>query len=387
MYNLFLDTNPNATENETLINDLSSGAIVGITVRGVAALAVLLGTLFALWKRRRQADLVAGEEEKPFLGHHADKLDDHVGMRVSSELAEGFAQGLPPLDHRTSNDRQEWHADSGSEAESSRSPRLEQAERKPSITRKFSDCFVWEMITTVLSAGVLIALVVALAMYDDRPQPDWKYISINSLIWRMTTISRACILFSVSEALGQLKHFAVLSSLAIILALGFEPFAQNLFGYRQGNIYNLAERAFTGNTSLCNAYGGPSKMVAATHGRGAGVTNITQLALGIWCTKPIDDLSNRVLWKHGRRVGIYRNIESARLQDGADSMNGARGEDKLAAFMTELRSSPSVVDQTDTLALLTHEIGVKIYEFMLQRVAKLDVSKALVTSGGSSGYC
>ncbi|KAL5043621.1 hypothetical protein BDW71DRAFT_216220 [Aspergillus fruticulosus] len=122
---------------------------------------------------------------------------------------------------------------------------------------------------------------------------------------------------------------------------------------------------------------------AATHGRGAGVTNITQLALGIRSTKPMDDPSNRVLWKHDRRVDIYRNIEAARLLDGTDSRNGGE-EDKLAAFMTELKSSPSVLDRADALAFLTHEIGVKIYEFMLQPVDELDVSKALVTLGVDS---
>ncbi|KAL4738753.1 hypothetical protein BDV11DRAFT_215729 [Aspergillus similis] len=126
-----------------------------------------------------------------------------------------------------------------------------------------------------------------------------------------------------------------------------------------------------------------SRSSSTAHGRGAGATNVAQLALGIRSTKPMDDPSNRVLWKHDRRVDIYRNIEAARLQDGTDGKEGSE-EDKLAAFMTELRSSPSVLDRADTLAILTHEIGVKIYEFMLQPVEELDVTKALVTLGVDS---
>ncbi|KAL4814823.1 hypothetical protein BDW67DRAFT_192033 [Aspergillus spinulosporus] len=126
-----------------------------------------------------------------------------------------------------------------------------------------------------------------------------------------------------------------------------------------------------------------SRSSAEAHGRGAGVTNVGQLALGIRSTKPMDDPSNRVLWKHDRRVDIYRNIEAARLQDGTDGRDGGE-EDKLTAFMTELRSSPSVLDRADTLAFLKHEIGIKIYEFMLQPVEDLDVTKALVTLGVDS---
>lgn len=63
-----------------------------------------------------------------------------------------------------------------------------------------------------LSAGILIALVVVLAARHNKPQPDWRYVSINSLIAWMTTVSRACILFSVSEALGQLKWVWLMQS-------------------------------------------------------------------------------------------------------------------------------------------------------------------------------
>lgn len=46
----------------------------------------------------------------------------------------------------------------------------------------------------------------------------------------------------------------------MILALGFDPFAQNLIRYHQGSVYNLTERAYIGDTSLYNAYGAPFEM-------------------------------------------------------------------------------------------------------------------------------
>ncbi|KAL5040977.1 hypothetical protein BDW71DRAFT_192694 [Aspergillus fruticulosus] len=77
MYDLFLDTDANVTENETgaklktetSFSHLSSGAIVGITVGGVAGLFFLIFGAFVFRSRRRKA---AVEEEKPFLGHYAE---------------------------------------------------------------------------------------------------------------------------------------------------------------------------------------------------------------------------------------------------------------------------------------------------------------------------
>jgi short-subunit dehydrogenase/acyl carrier protein len=118
---------------------------------------------------------------------------------------------------------------------------------------------------------------------------------------------------------------------------------------------------------------------------GLGFTSTSQLALGIRATKPMDDPSNRVLWKRDRRVDIYRNIEaSRRLQGSAGTTDAAADQDKLDAFINEVKSSPSLLDRPDTLGLLTHEIGVSIYGFMLQPVEDLDVSKSLMTLGVDS---
>ncbi|KAL4863050.1 hypothetical protein BDV12DRAFT_189962 [Aspergillus spectabilis] len=128
----------------------------------------------------------------------------------------------------------------------------------------------------------------------------------------------------------------------------------------------------------------PTSRGGSTLGRvRAGITNTTQLTLGIRSTKPMDDPSNRVLWKHDRRANIYRNIEAARLRQSTNAGNGG-DEDKLAAFMVEVQSSPSLLYHVETLAFLTHEIGISIYNLMLQPLDELDVSKSLVTLGVDS---
>ncbi|KAL4968148.1 type I polyketide synthase [Aspergillus stella-maris] len=114
------------------------------------------------------------------------------------------------------------------------------------------------------------------------------------------------------------------------------------------------------------------------------ITNRSQLTLGLRSTKPMDDPSNRVLWKHDRRADIYRNIEAARLLKNTGSSTGTG--DSLATFMSAVRSrsTPSLLDDPETLCFVTHEIGVHIYELMLRPVEELDVSKALVTLGVDS---
>jgi aryl carrier-like protein len=96
------------------------------------------------------------------------------------------------------------------------------------------------------------------------------------------------------------------------------------------------------------------------------------------------DPSNRVLWKHDRRVDIYRNIQATLLANTANTSGTEPTEDKLAAFMTSVRSDASILSHPETLPLVTSEIGIKIYEFMLKPIDELDVSKALVTLGVDS---
>ncbi|KAL6231642.1 hypothetical protein BDW75DRAFT_247787 [Aspergillus navahoensis] len=122
-------------------------------------------------------------------------------------------------------------------------------------------------------------------------------------------------------------------------------------------------------------------------GQGGAVyasTNISQLALGIRSTKPMNDPSNRVLWKHDRRVDIYRNIETALASSKTNESSSNVKEDSLTTLMATIRTNPSTLDHPETRSLITREIGIKICEFMLRPIEELDVSKALVTLGADS---
>jgi hypothetical protein len=76
---------------------------------------------------------------------------------------------------------------------------------KPSIWKLISKFFVWEVLAMLLSSGLLAVIMVVLARYNNRPQPTWRYVSLNSMISWLSTVSKGCVLFSISEGIGQLK--------------------------------------------------------------------------------------------------------------------------------------------------------------------------------------
>ncbi|KAJ5443456.1 uncharacterized protein N7458_007328 [Penicillium daleae] len=155
-----------------------------------------------------------------------------------------------------------------------------------------NDWYVWEFLGVAISGGILIATVVVLASYNNAPEPKWKYMSLNSLISWLSTISKGCLISAISGVLGQLKwtwfkqtsrplpdlrrfdtasrgfygaiqliwrlrarHFAVWSCLAVILALGFDPFVQNLVHYQQKMVVDSSKTALVANSSTYSAYG------------------------------------------------------------------------------------------------------------------------------------
>ncbi|KAE8376760.1 hypothetical protein BDV26DRAFT_264929 [Aspergillus bertholletiae] len=157
-----------------------------------------------------------------------------------------------------------------------------------------SSWYIWEVLAVILSAATLVAIIAILAKFNHQPQPAWKHVSLNSVISWLSTISKGCVLYAISEALGQLKwvwfaqktrpmlnlqafdsasrgfygsgeliwtlrfrHFAVWGSLAVILALAFDPFTQNLIHYFPNIVNDPSQRAFVANSTYYNTTGPP----------------------------------------------------------------------------------------------------------------------------------
>ncbi|KAJ6031575.1 hypothetical protein N7540_002307 [Penicillium herquei] len=153
----------------------------------------------------------------------------------------------------------------------------------------------WEVSGIIASAIMIVAIVAILAKFNGRPQNNWKlkYISLNSVISWLSTLASGCVVFSISQGIGQLKWLwfsqhsrplsdlaafdsasrgatgsvvlpwvvkgrdmvALLASLATVLAIGFDPFIQNLVHYVPGNIDSPSEISLLSSTSLYNTVG------------------------------------------------------------------------------------------------------------------------------------
>ncbi|KAE8380915.1 hypothetical protein BDV26DRAFT_302412 [Aspergillus bertholletiae] len=151
---------------------------------------------------------------------------------------------------------------------------------------------MWEALAVLLSIALLVAIIVILTQFDHQPQPQWKYVSLNTVVSWLSTLSKGCVIYAINEALGQLKwvwfaenarpmpnlrtfdnasrgfygsaeliwtlrakHFAVWGSLAVILALAFDPFAQNLIHYYTNLVNDPSQTALVANTTNYTAYG------------------------------------------------------------------------------------------------------------------------------------
>lgn len=93
------------------------------------------------------------------------------------------------------------------------------------------DWYAWEILGIGISGGILITMVAVLASYNNTPQPKWTHISLNSLISLLSTASKGCIVFAISEALGQLKWSWFQQKTRPVPDLGqFDTVSQGVFG-------------------------------------------------------------------------------------------------------------------------------------------------------------
>ncbi|PYH93327.1 hypothetical protein BO71DRAFT_355538, partial [Aspergillus ellipticus CBS 707.79] len=180
---------------------------------------------------------------------------------------------------------------------------LDPSDEKPPLpeTRTSSDWFAWEFARVTLSAAILAAMIILLAVYNQRHQPGWRSISLNSVVSWLSTFSQASLLLAIGELLGQLKwvwfaqqarplsglrsfdsasrgalgslklvwelharHFAILGGLTMILALAFDPFSQNLIHSFDKMVADPSGIAQVGNVSVYD-YSGPLIFAAASY--------------------------------------------------------------------------------------------------------------------------
>ena len=65
--------------------------------------------------------------------------------------------------------------------------------------------WLWEAIGVLGSAASLNGIAVILSKYDEKEQPHWQRMSLNTLISWLSTLAKVCVLVPISRGLGQLK--------------------------------------------------------------------------------------------------------------------------------------------------------------------------------------
>lgn len=77
--------------------------------------------------------------------------------------------------------------------------------KAPSVLKVLEGWCIWEYFGLLASGAIFIAIVAILREYNMKQQPDWQYVSLNSIISWMSTFAKASMMFSLSQGLGQLK--------------------------------------------------------------------------------------------------------------------------------------------------------------------------------------
>ncbi len=102
-----------------------------------------------------------------------------------------------------------------------------------------------------------------------------------------------------------------------------------------------------------------------------GITNPSQLVLRLRSKKLLSDPTNRAVWRHDRRMGVYHNTSSSPTPTSPSSNDG------LKAFMESISSNRAVLNSDSSLQFLSKVIGTQIYVFMMHPIEELDVGQSL----------
>jgi aryl carrier-like protein len=108
------------------------------------------------------------------------------------------------------------------------------------------------------------------------------------------------------------------------------------------------------------------------------VAELSQFAIGLRSTKPLDDPGNRTTWKRDIRMAMFRSMELTSHQ------NVSSTSADLKQFLSSVAANPTILDLPESLGVLTREIGRTIYSFMLRSEEDMDVSQSLTTIGVDS---
>jgi hypothetical protein len=104
-----------------------------------------------------------------------------------------------------------------------------------------------------------------------------------------------------------------------------------------------------------------------------------QFTLGLRATKPLSDPTHRIPWARDARTGLYQNLEAATTANAEK-----RGNDVIKGFQDSIKADQALLSASESLVLVTHEIGACIYAYMLRPIEELDTTVTLNALGVDS---
>ncbi|KAI0898853.1 hypothetical protein F4806DRAFT_493360 [Annulohypoxylon nitens] len=104
--------------------------------------------------------------------------------------------------------------------------------------------------------------------------------------------------------------------------------------------------------------------------------NSTQVIMGLRSEQDLDDPNTRTMWRRDRRMGLYHNV---RIENAAKTSES----DALQEFLAQVAGEGGIklLKEEKSLNFLAHEIGGKIYDFLLRPDEEVDVSLTLAQMG------
>lgn len=101
-----------------------------------------------------------------------------------------------------------------------------------------------------------------------------------------------------------------------------------------------------------------------------------QVIMGLRSALHLEDPNNRCNWRRDRRMGSYHNIRTGQANESAGGDSGA-----LKTLLDKASEEPDLLADKGNIELLAHEIGVKVYDFMLKPGENVDTSLSLQQIG------
>ncbi|KAG8162941.1 hypothetical protein KVR01_007419 [Diaporthe batatas] len=104
------------------------------------------------------------------------------------------------------------------------------------------------------------------------------------------------------------------------------------------------------------------------------------IIMGLRSEVHLEDPACQVSWRRDRRMGTYHNVPKAEAEGGSS----ASSNNALKEFFTRVADDPSNLEDQTSIDLLAHEIGYRIFRFMMKPEEDMCITMSLTQIGMDS---